>query len=303
MRKEKMQKLFIKKRLEHLIEWVRVINFIFKNRGQNTYGANTIKSVVEKYILDKSATASELRNAENALQVIEGLLRPKRIENLQRFGAENDGGYIGLRTQGEPTLLSGGGGKNIDFEIELAEKGSKVHLYDPTIKKLPKEHFNISHFRKALDGPGNRNFKDSATLAEAFSELKPNLNQPIWLKLDIEGSEIELLFNNLELLPKFQQIFIEFHDTFQVVIPKFRNQFIEILSALHRDFHLISIVSNNWQGVTNYGCSFSPVTFEATFLTRELTITSSNESGYKSLKRVNNLNRPSIPDLPFRIIN
>ena len=298
-----MQKVFIRERLKHLVEWARVLTLIFNNRGRNTYGALAIKRVVQKYILDNSASASELRNAESSLQIIEGLLRPMRVENLQRFGAENDGGYIGIETRSAPTLLSGGGGKNIDFEFELAEKGSKVHLYDPTISKLPKEHFNVSHYKKALDGPGNKNFKHSATLSEAFIELNPNLDQAVWLKLDIEGSEIELLFNDLELLPKFEQIFIEFHETFQVISPKFQNQFITVLSALKKDFHLVSMVSNNWKGVTNYGCSFLPDTFEATFLSREFPIKSTNESGYESLKRVNNRNRPSIPDLPFRITN
>lgn len=298
-----MGKIYFKKRVTHLVEWLGAIIFIFNNRGRQTYGAEGLKNLIQKYVMEYGAHPAELKKAEEALQAIEGLLRLTKVKNLRRFGATNDGGYIGIKGKETPTLLSGGGGKNIDFEIELAENGSKVYLYDPTIKRLPKGHENITHIRKALSVPGNSNFKNYVTLTDAFSELNPDSSKPIWLKIDIEGSEIELLANDVELLSKFQQIFVEFHDTFQVVDPKFRDRFIKILSKLEENFYLISIVSNNWKGVTNYGYSFLPVTFEATFISKEFQPDLCNEFEYKSLRSANNPRRPTIPDNPFRVPN
>jgi len=297
-----LKDIYFKKRFEHLFEWIHVLLYILNNRGRNTYGAEGVKNLIKKYLMDYGASPQELKNAEESLKQIEGLLRITRVKNLRRYGASNDGGYIGIEAKEPPIVLSGGGGKNIDFEIELAENGSTVHLYDPTIKCLPKQHVNISHVHKALSVPGNAKFKKYVTLAEALSNQNSNSEDPIWLKIDIEGSEIELLSDDVELIPKFQQIFVEFHGTFQVTDPDFRNRFLKILSKLEENFYLISMVSNNWKGLTNYGCSFLPDTFEATFVSKKVQLEFCDEFEYKSLRSVNNPRRPAIPDNPFQVL-
>ena len=298
-----MAKTYFKERVVHSVEWLRTIHFILQNRGRETYGAQELKNLIGKYVMDYSAGPEEQKKAEKSLQEIEKYLQLTKVKNLKRFGATNDGGYIGIETKETPILLSGGGGKNIDFEIELAQKGAKVHLYDPTIKRLPKEHSNILHIRKALSVPGNRNFKSYSTLAQAISFLNSDETKPLWLKIDIEGSEIELLSYDLNSLPKCQQIFVEFHDTYQIIDPVYRDRLISILRKLDENFNLISIVSNNWKGITNYGCSFLPETFEATFISKQTQIELCEESEYKTLRNANNPKRPSIPDNPFRVSN
>jgi hypothetical protein len=272
-----------------------------KNRGRETYGAQELRGLIERYVMDFSADLGEQKKAEESLQEIETLLQLIRVKNLKRFGATSDGGYIGIESRETPILLSGGGGKNIDFEIELAQEGATVHLYDPTIKRLPKEHLNIVHIRKALSVPGNKKFKNYSTLAQAISVLDADANKPLWLKIDIEGSEIELLSYDLNSLSKFQQIFVEFHDTFQIIDPTYREKFLSILRKLNENFYLVSIVSNNWKGITNYGCSFLPETFEATFISKQIQVELCEEYEYKTLRNANNPKRPSIPDNPFRI--
>ena len=298
-----MTKMYFKERVIHSVEWLRTINFILQNRGRETYGAQELRNLIKKHNMDYSADPVEQINAEKSLQEIEKLLQLTKVKNLKRFGATNDGGYIGIEAKGTPILLSGGGGKNIDFEIELAQKGAEVHLYDPTIKKLPKNHANIFHIRRALSVPGNRNFKSYSTLAQAISVLNSDANKPLWLKIDIEGSEIELLSHDLNSLPKFQQIFVEFHDTFQIIDPIYRERFLDILRKLVESFNLISIVSNNWKGITNFGCSFLPETFEATFISKDIQVELCDEYEYETLRNTNNPRRPSIPDGPFRVSN
>jgi hypothetical protein len=296
-----MKRLYLKERLEHSAEWVQVFVFIMRNRGRNSYGANQLRRLVHRHLLEHTADIEQLKSAELCLNEISNLLQPTKISDLKRLGAKNDGGYIGVDSNEVPFLLSGGAGKNIDFEPEIAEKGSQVHVYDPTIRNLPKLHKNITHFKKALSAKDDQEFKESVTLEEAYLFLNVKSNSPVWLKLDIEGSEIHLLARELHMLPHFQQIFVEFHDTYQVVDPKFGSDMVEILKKLHEHFNLISLVSNNWQGITNFGYAFMPVTFEATFLSKDYPTRVATDSESRSLKSPNNLQRLDIPDLPFQI--
>jgi hypothetical protein len=96
---------------------------------------------------------------------------------------------------------------------------------------------------------------------------------------------------------------VEFHDTYQIIDPIYRDRLISILRKLEENFNLISIVSNNWKGITNYGCSFLPETFEATFISKQIQVELCEEYEYKTLRNANNPRRPSIPDNPFRVSN
>ncbi len=156
--------------------------------------------------------------------------------------------------------------------------------------------------KRALATTGDGTFKVSSNLLEAYSALCEVARDSTWLKLDIEGSKIKLMAEQLEILSKFQQIFVEFHDTFQLVDPTFREQFISILKTLQESHYVISVVSNNWQGMTNFGSAFMPVTFELTFLSRLYPIEISTEIEYKKFKAANNPNRLEIPDIPFHLL-
>lgn len=295
-----MAKLHPKARLKHLFQWFKVFVFIMRNRGRKTYGSFELRRMVERYLVEYSTSIENMRAAEQSFIDMESLLRVTGVNGLTRIGAANDGGYIGILSPANPSLISGGGGKNIDFEIELAERGSKIHIYDPTIKKLPRTHKNIIHKKIALAAPEDKTFKRSVTLTDAVSALNPDDEAPIWLKLDIEGSEIGLLASDLRLLSRFQQIFIEFHDSYKVAQPNFRNQLMGILNTLCDSHHVISVVSNNWQGFSNYGYAFAPVTFEVTFLSKEYDVEFSELGSYRNFKNVNNINRLEIPDVPFQ---
>ena len=295
-----MKKLNLSVRYKHLIEWIDLILYMLKNRGTSSYGATHLRRLIERYLLEFVSTKENLIAAEKTLVEMENLLKVTHIKGLRRIGATNDGGYIGIHSESSPILISGGGGKNIEFEIELAEKGSQVKLYDPTIEKLPQEHKNVEHLKYALTSTEDKNFRKSMSLGQALQTLTLDLDEKVWLKLDIEGSEIGLLAQDLDLIPRFEQIFIEFHDTYKVVDLMYRNRLIQILRTLQESHFVVSIASNNWQGITNYGYSFAPVTFEATFLAKSSVREFSDVNEYKPLKNVNNRNRPEIPDSPFR---
>lgn len=295
-----MKNVYLKQRITHLVDWARTFVFILKKRGVGTFGAVQVRDLLERHILEYATDLEELNEAKEAIYEITNLLTLHRVNGLQRIGPAHDGGYIGLWLDETPVVLSGGGGKNIDFEIELAMRGSQVHLYDPTIKRLPKSHPLVTHFKQALCGSGDKQFNNSVTLRESLSRLAKDSPGTKWLKLDIEGSEIKLLANDLSLLPEFTQIFIEFHNSYKLIDSTYRRQFLSILRKLSEDFYLIAINSNNWQGITNFGDAFMPVTFEVTYLSKKLPIEITNENNYESLRYPNNSRRPGIPSLPFR---
>jgi len=281
--------------------WYSTMRYILKNRGNATYGATQLRTLVEKYIFDYGQSSDDYSAAQRAVEEIIPLLTPKSNVILTRIGPAFDGGYIGIAPSTPPYLLSGGAGKNTDFEYELAKDGAIIHIYDPRVQKIPRDHANITHFREALTSENDKTFGKSKSLKQAISLFNRTTGSPLWLKLDIEGSEIELLADEISTLEHFSQIFIEFHDSYRLVDEKFRKNFLTILKSLAKNFDLVSISSNNWRGVTNFGHAFIPDTFEATYLNKKVITNSHPEGVTDSLKRPNNPRRLAIPSVPFVI--
>jgi hypothetical protein len=286
-------------RVKNFKGWMKTIHFLIKNRGRNTYGYYHINGLIERYIHENSRTLADYQAAEAAINQSIKTIKTKNEKYVNRIGPEFDAGYVG-KSRPLPTLLiSGGAGKNIDFELELAQYGVEVHIFDHTLSKLPKQHENIVHHRNALCGE-KRRIRKSISLQTTLEVSNQRNHQQIWLKLDIEGDEWALLAENLEVLGKFEQVFIEFHDTYKLSNATFRDDFTNIFQYLNSKFDLISISSNNWQGMTNFGKSFIPTTFEVTFVKKNKVKPRLPGDGYKKYLSVNNQNRLAIPSHPFR---
>jgi hypothetical protein len=286
-------------RVRNFKGWINTIHFIIKNRGRDTYGYYNIQGLIERYIHENSKTLADYQAAEAAINQSIKILKTKNERYVARIGPEFDAGYVGKRSPLPTLLISGGAGKNIDFEFELAQDGVEVHIFDHTLSKLPKQHRNIEHHRNALCGERRRT-KKSLNLQTTFEIANQKNHQRIWLKLDIEGHEWALLAENLEIMGKFEQVFIEFHDTYKLSDVSFRDDFISIFQYLNSQFDLISISSNNWQGITNFGKSFIPTTFEVTFVKKSKVKPRSSGDNYKTYLSVNNRHRLAIPSHPFR---
>jgi hypothetical protein len=299
-------KIFLKKLIQKIraaSAWSHVIKYLLCHRGKQTYGSAQLKDLVDRYIIEKTATLENYQQAERSIQTLARLLTPINVSGLTRIGATRDGGYVGLLESVPQCLISGGAGKNIDFEVELALLGSDILLFDPTVKKLPKNHSRITHVPLALCSNDSRQFKKGMNLSTALELEKQDHNSKFWLKLDIEGSEYELLDEKLEILDSFEQVFIEFHDVYKILGKEFRDRFLRIISYLNSNFYLVSINSNNWQNIFNAGYAFTPVTFEATFLKKSVPVEIISEQKYVDLLTTNNSERPPIPRFPFLYLN
>lgn len=174
-----------------------------------------------------------------------------------RLGSPNDGGYVVANTQVPEELLSFGGGSDIAFERQMADRGVAVTCADPLhTDPLPPDGENPRLVRGEL----GREF--GAAEVRAWRRW----GDSAWLKIDCEGAEWDLIGSMPSAeLARFEQIVIEFHG-----LPwGCWEQKAEALERLRHRHELIHLHANNHGGVhRRYGCPV-PDTVECTFLVRE----------------------------------
>jgi hypothetical protein len=292
-------------RVHGFYQWIRLLFKIFNGRSVRTYGKDQISFIYERYRHEYLCTNKELIAAEGAIKKFSNLLKIVPVKLITRIGPKKDSGYITVDMFERPLLISGGAGKNIDFEVAFAERGSQVLIFDPTIDILPKLHENITHFKIGLEGEMSNKFKKSIDLNEILKMAKASsLNNPgIYLKLDIEGSEWKLLDKNLKTLNHFDQIFIEFHDLHRLTDNRFRKSYLRVNKYLIENFYFVSVASNNWSQFINFGKSFTPLVYECTLLNKrhKRLLKYRKSSSLKKLTYRNNPKRPFIYHKPFYV--
>lgn len=128
----------------------------------------------------------------------------KSLEKI-RIGSNHDGGYIICNDiKNYDIIVSGGAGNNISFENHLTKLYPNIecHLFDHSVN--PKIQNNSIIFHKLKLDKNNIKF---------FDIIRSNHN--IFLKLDIEGGEYELLsILNDSDFERIKQIVIEIHNPF-----------------------------------------------------------------------------------------
>lgn len=181
---------------------------------------------------------------------------------LTKLGGYKDGGYVVdyVSILNSKILVSGGVGSNVRFEsdfVDIKGKPLKVILIDPTVSifrmilraiyhffkenqsgfRSFSEIFNYLYFRKKcklINKFLNSSFDLNALFKKELFEDYGN----IFLKLDIEGSEYDLLDNIIENSTKLTGICIEFH---ALNIDKNVSELKEFLERLNFDIINISI--------------------------------------------------------------
>ena len=169
---------------------------------------------------------------------------------------------------------------------------------------MPTSHENIEHFKYALEGKDSNLFKHSVTLADCLKLINTgNKTQGRYLKLDIEGSEWNLLKSSLKELLEFDQIFIEFHDLFKLPDKDFRSTYTIVNKFLVENFYFVSISANNWATFINFGKSFTPLVYECTLVNKKYRsrLDFKSEVEFKNLIYKNNPKRPLIYYKPFYV--
>jgi hypothetical protein len=218
-------------------------------------------------------------------------LRPLVMADMCRLGRNYDGGYIVPRSvlTVSEHLISFGLSYDWSFEkdFKLQKPEVQIDAYDHSmsvpaillraVKSIAKvalfqippgravqtwreiiDYFTtMRHFVKRVV-PTKINTYD-ITIDEVFSQAPPG--KRIFLKMDIEGSEYDLIPDVLRYSGDLTCMIIEFHDT-----GRRRTEFKQRMAAILEQFEIAHLHGNNWSGVSADGL---PDVLEVTFVSKK----------------------------------
>jgi hypothetical protein len=259
----------IKNKLISSANWIKTFFWIITHRGNYSFGSTDIRYALDFFVATKKIEINNFIAAEKSIGEILFKIWPKISPfPIVRVGPKNDSGYSIAQIDSIDSIVSGGAGKNIDFELFFAETGTKVHICDPFVKRLPKSHKNISHYLLKFEENNQKAKIKSTTLSEFEKLIKLSPIGNNILKLDIEGSEVSLLSSVNLSLDKYAQIVIEVHNLYRLSLEDFRNKFVKTIENLTKYHHVVHFNSNNNGLMLSFGSFLIPEVFELTLLHR-----------------------------------
>src|SRR5579871_3857911 len=246
-------------------------------------------------------------------EILEALagLRPYDVNvGKKRIGSDGDGGYVLADIiPKSAALLSFGIGDNCDFELEFANRGHSVVMFDPTIAQPPVAHPHFTFHRLAL---GSRDDPKGGvvTLASALQLGGLQSHPDVVLKCDVEGAEYDAFAAApQELLGRFSQIVVELHDLDRLGASEQRARLTALTGELNKRFVLFHVHGNNCAAIALVGgASFAdhhlagavpvPVALELSFIRSDLVSARPSRTVYPTA-----LDRPNYHLCPDHLLN
>jgi hypothetical protein len=215
-----------------------------------------------------SAALSRNRMVFDALSLLMPFDLPG--EGKVRIGEPGDGGYVLVdRLRPSQPVISFGIGPSTNFEMDMAERGHDILLFDHTIDALPATHPRFTWFREGVadvSDPEHALFP----LAVHMDKLPAGGVAPI-LKMDVEGVEWAVLGGAPpELLTRFEQIALELHGLSTLDEPAFNASAQAALRNLAAHFTLCHVHANNFSPVRMVGGFPVPEGLEVTYIRSDL---------------------------------
>lgn len=279
-----------------LFRWLKLIIWILKNRGHKTFGTNEIRYALTLFVYLKKQNMKSLEQARDSIGFVFKKLRPRVSPfKIERVGPKFDSGYYIADLGKVDMVVSGGAGKNIDFEYQFAKMNSEVHICDPTVKYLPRKHPGIKHHKIFLGLDESR--KNGISLRHLEELIRLRDNNVNLLKLDIEGSELNLLGEGKLNLEQYDQIVIEIHDLHKLACSDYREKFLQLFDNLLKFHYVIHFNSNNNGLILNFGQYFVPEIFELTLLNKKYFKSKNPKINNLHPISNNNMGRLSLPNI------
>lgn len=250
-------------------------------------------------------------------------LRPVACGTMIRLGSPNDGGYVVPldAVKNAKALVSFGLRFDWNFERDFhrLNPGASIDCYDHTVSSRGALFFslteavrfltnfrpatlrgartwldyrrffrgNIRHFQQRVWRDRNRN---SVTVADALVRVK---DRPVFLKIDIEGSEYRIMDDVLANADAIAAIAIEFHD-----LDVHPEQFNRAVAAVRERFHVVHVHANNYADLSPFGF---PGAIELTLLNKSLLTQEPVISAQRyPIAGLDQPNDPATPDFEFR---
>ena len=228
--------------------------------------------------------------------------QPFEIKNLIRRGSNNDGGYLIPSDTKADLLISLGLGDDWKFELSLVKKNHvpKFIIFDHSqnlsvyviglLNRMRPNSFKLmafiyrflvllryfrdftimrnTHVKKRITKEGSSKHAmpqkkgGDINLPQIFNKFVGPENVSVILKIDIEGSEYEIVEQILDFSEKITLLIVEFHD-----IIERKNEFKKSLDMLKLRYSLIHSHINNYGYVNK---DFIPQVCELTFVKKTL---------------------------------
>lgn len=207
---------------------------------------------------------------ERLLQFVKSI-RPMTAANLHltRIGGNNDGGYVMADNFAVSGVLSLGVGSNVSWDLDIAERGIPVSMFDPTIRRLPERVPGASFFRLGIGADSQS--KRYLPLQELMTRAGLANESDLILKMDVEGAEwSSLKCVSSDTLNRFCQIVIEMHNLAGLLNDRDAVAILhgaELLGANHVPVH---IHANNYSKLTRFDAFWFPDVIEVTYVHRNL---------------------------------
>jgi hypothetical protein len=220
------------------------------------------------------------------------LIKPKSNFHLVRFGDNKDGGYLLANSIAESScVFSIGVGDNISFDESISKLVSKVIMVDHTVDFFPRNP-KVTFIKKKLVSQA---IDESLhiTLSELHEMLEPNT--PVILKMDIEGSEWQILDNlDTKQVKRFDQIVIELHGILDKAKSGKLEAATETIERLLQDFEIVNTHANNFSSYEIF-LNFPVIdVIEITFVRKDI---AAGMIGGSDLNDMNFPNNPSKPEI------
>jgi hypothetical protein len=249
--------------------------------------------------------------------------RPVACDSLARIGSVHDGGYVVPlnAVKAADALLSFGLSHDWTFERDFKKQNPNaiIHCYDHTVSSLTAFQYSIGQFLRFLASLRTRYLQraftwiyyplffradkihfrqriwrdrqdSSATIEDAFRRLPAGCQ--VFVKMDIEGSEYQILDDLLRHSKEIVALAIEFHNV--DVAPQLFNSAIE---GFKRDFCIVHIHGNNLGGMTTFNFPIAP---EITLLNKRFFDSPPLPSRLNyPVPGLDSPNHPGLPDYTF----
>jgi FkbM family methyltransferase len=165
---------------------------------------------------------------------------------------------------------------NKEYNSEIKKKFPKSKIINRAITEKRKVVYMVTN----INNPGqnyasskikNKNKLNSISLTEIFNLHINNSNAHIFLKMDIEGGEYDVLtFESAETLAKFSCMIIEFHSMQNMLQRRFLQMISAIFEKIYCNFSIAHAHPNNFSGMVKSNGIEIPACIEVTFIRNDL---------------------------------
>lgn len=206
---------------------------------------------------------------ETYFNQVKNLCRCKKAidYNLVRIGGNTDGGYVMLdEFKSNYVAYSFGIGRDVSWDMKVADYGLKVHCYDHTIDRLPLDDERLQFHQigiGACDYPKKRIMSINSILKQNGDEKRDNMI----LKIDVEGAEWDFI-DSIDscILEKFRQITMELHGLCEVLDSEKK---IRVLKKIRKTHYPVWIHANNNMQIEFGNKTECPYLLEITYARKE----------------------------------